>query len=85
MKMLCIELISFALIGVAIIGGCSKKDANASADESFDSTVSVHLRAIATANLEQLDPTVDDSVTMISPFGSNEIKRFVYGPSPELV
>jgi ketosteroid isomerase-like protein len=61
--------ISLAITSIALVSGCNNRQQNTSGSQSFDSAVSIHLRAIATANLEALDPTVGDSVTMISPFG----------------
>ena len=69
MKTLRALFLPLAVSAIALAAGCSNKQESASTAQSFDSAVSIHLRAIATANLEALDPTIGDSVTMISPLG----------------
>jgi ketosteroid isomerase-like protein len=69
MKTLSTKFMILTFTSILIIAGCSRREVNTSTAQSFDSVVSIHLRAITTANLEALDPTVGDSVTMISPFG----------------
>ena len=68
MKKNLFSLFTCTFISVTIIA-CSEKEKTNISGQSFDSAVSVHLRAIASANIEELEPTVGDSVTMISPFG----------------
>ena len=58
----------FLFIVFLIVCSCT----NSSHPESrsaFDSTLAIHLEAIRTANLQALEPTVADSVTLISPYG----------------
>ena len=68
MKKNLFSLFTCTFIAVTIIA-CSEKEKTNISGQSFDSAVSLHLRAIASANIEELEPTVGDSVTMISPFG----------------
>lgn len=68
MKTFLLKLLSLAFISASMTR-CGKNEYTVNTSRLFDSTVSVHLHAIATANLEELEPTVGDSVIMISPFG----------------
>lgn len=62
---------NYILVGLTAIGltGCQNTNADQTEIKSFDKTLKIHLDAIRQGNLAALDPTVADSVTLISPSG----------------
>lgn len=68
-KMLSMSLIVAILLLSIFFVGCNNQKAPSSMVKSFDETLKVHLNAIKNGNLAELDPTVADSVILISPDG----------------
>jgi ketosteroid isomerase-like protein len=56
-------------IAIIFLASCRDQSPSAETGKSFDSTLAIHLNAIQSSNLAALEPTVADSVTLISPMG----------------
>lgn len=61
--------LAVALVVIALSCTQQKTRPARSARSTFDKALAVHLNAIGKANLEKLEPTVADSVWLISPTG----------------
>jgi ketosteroid isomerase-like protein len=60
---------SLLIIAILFLTSCSDQSQSAMKGKSFDSTLAIHLNAIQSSNLAALEPTVADSVILISPTG----------------
>jgi ketosteroid isomerase-like protein len=64
-----IRHIPLLMMAIVFLANCSKRTESPTAGKSFDSTLAIHINAIRNSNLAELDPTVADSVILISPMG----------------
>jgi ketosteroid isomerase-like protein len=64
-----ISTVALLIVAIAFCASCGDQGGSSIAEKSFDSTLAIHLNAIKNANLSALEPTVADSVTLISPTG----------------
>jgi hypothetical protein len=66
------------ILAVLTLISCTTPKPDDREDNSFLTTLDIHLDAIKDGNLEQLEPTVADSVIMISPFGDRMDSKAVF-------
>jgi ketosteroid isomerase-like protein len=62
-------LTAMLMVLVIVLTGCKGRNESPQEKSSFDSTLAIHLNAVATRDLGKLIPTVGDSVTLIMPNG----------------
>lgn len=68
-KMLSMAVVIPILVLSILLISCNNQKVPASTGKSFDETLDIHINAIRNGNLAVLDPTVADSVILISPDG----------------
>jgi ketosteroid isomerase-like protein len=57
------------ILAIFFLAGCNEQKKPPVVTQSFDSTLAIHLKAIQNSDLAALEPTVADSVILISPAG----------------
>lgn len=62
-------VIGSLIFAACVLVACNSPGNNVDETYSFSETLDIHLNAIQTSNLEKLEPTVADNVSMISPQG----------------
>lgn len=73
-----ISRIFFALFGALLFPGCGRQVKPNKQTQTFEHTLAVHLNAIKTGNLTELQPTVAESVAMIAPTGNKMDSKEVF-------
>ena len=65
------------LVGLILVA-CINEEQTDNSKESFHTTVNKHLHAITTRNLETLEPTIAENVSMIGPDGTKLDTKTVF-------
>jgi hypothetical protein len=70
--------IFLTLLGSWLLTSCDTQTKPNAQTPTFENTLAVHLNAIKTANLTELEPTVGERVAMISPTGNKMDSKEVF-------
>ncbi len=73
-----INVVFLALLSTWLHIGCDTPVKPNKPIQTFEQTLAIHLHAIKTSNLTELEPTVGESVAMIAPTGSKMDSKAVF-------